>query len=127
MRGKRLTCPRCGSSNEYDVPANEVTATLRPIPCRACGHRFDYGFRPEYVTEAEPEPREERSPHEPYDSAVEALHAKERLTRHVMQYRDYHDRDRDVLLLSLIDMIDHLDHELAAIKRTLDVLTKRGR
>ena len=49
------------------------------------------------------------------------------LTRHVMQHRDYHDRDRDVLLLHLLDMADHLDHELATIKRTLDVLVKRGR
>ena len=44
-----------------------------------------------------------------------------------MQHRDYHDRDRDVLLLHLLDMADHLDHELATIKRTLDVLVKRGR
>lgn len=42
-----------------------------------------------------------------------------------MQHRDYHDRDRDVLLLHLIDMADHLDHELSTIKRTLDVLVKR--
>ena len=125
--GKRLTCPRCGVGNEYDVPANEVTASLQQIPCRACGHRFGYGFKPEYVTEAEAEPREERSPHAPYDSSVEALIAKERLTRHVMQHRDYHDRDRDVLLLHLLDMAAHLDDDLATIKRTLDVLTKRGR
>jgi hypothetical protein len=125
--GKRLTCPRCGASNKCDVPANGVTATLRPVPCRACGHRFNYGFKPEYVTEAEPEPHQERSPEEPYDSSVEAVIAKERLTRHVMQHREYHDRDRDVLLLHLLDMADHLDNELAAIKRVLDVLTKRGR
>lgn len=125
--GKRLTCPRCGVSNEYDVPVNEVTATLRQIPCRGCGHRFNYGFKPEYVTEAEPEIREERTPAEPYDSAAEAETARERLTWHVVQYRDYHDRDRDVLLLHLLSMVDHLDHELGAIKRVLDVLTKRSR
>lgn len=126
-KGKRLTCPRCGGGNEYDVPANEVTATLRQVPCRACGHRFNYGFKPEYVTEAEPEPREERRADEPYDSSAAAVIARERLTRHLMQHRDYHDRDRDVLLLHLIDMADHLDHELAAIKRMLDVFIKRGR
>ena len=124
--GKRLTCPRCGVANEYDVPANEVTATLRQVACRACGHRFGYGFKPEYVTEAEPEIRE-RSPAEPYDSSVEGVNAKARLERHVMQHREYHDRDRDVLLLHLIDMTYHLDHELGSIKRILDVLVKRGR
>ena len=121
--GKRLTCQRCGIGNEYAVPANEITATLRQIPCRACGHRFDYGFKPEYVTEAGREPRR----NEPYDSSVEPTIARERLTRHVMQPREYHDRDRDVLLLHLLDMADHLDHELAAIKRVLDVFVKRGR
>ena len=125
--GKRLTCPRCGVGNEYDVPANEVAATLRQIPCRGCGHRFDYGFKPEYVTEAEPAPQEERSAHEPYDSSVEPTIARERLTRYVMQHREYHDRDRDVLLLHLLDMADHLDHELTTIKRTIDVLVKRSR
>ena len=125
--GKRLTCPRCGASNEYEVPANEVTATLRQVPCRACGHRFGYGFKPEYVTEAEPEPREERRVDEPYDSSVEGVIAKERLERLVMQHRDYHDRDRDVLLLRLVDMADHLDTELAAIKRAIDVFAKRSR
>jgi len=105
-----------------------VTATLREVSCRACGHRFNYGFKPEYVTEADPaDPREERSPIEPYDSSVETVIARERLTKHVMQHRDYHDRDRDVLLLYLLDMTDHLDTELAAIKRVLDVVAKRGR
>ena len=125
--GKRLTCPRCGVGNDYAVPVNEVTAPLRQIPCRACGHRFDYGFKPEYVTEAESEPREERRADEPYDSSVEVVRAKERLARHVMQHRDYHDRDRDVLLLHLVDMAAHLDNELATIKRAIDVFSKRGR
>ena len=123
--GKRLTCPRCTASNDYEVPANEVTATLRQVACRACGHRFGYGFKPEYVTETEPEPRE-RSHAEPYDSSLEVANAKERLKRHVMQHREYHDRDRDVLLLHLIDMTYHLEQELAAIKRALDVIIKRG-
>lgn len=82
--------------------------------------------RLQLVVESEPETREERSPAEPYSSA-EASIAKERLMRHVMQYRDYHDRDRDVLLLHLLDMGDRLDHELVAIKRMLDVLVKRSR
>ena len=125
--GKRLTCPRCGASNEYEVPANEVTAALRQVPCRGCGHRFNYGFKPEYVTEAEAPSCEERRADEPYDSAVEVMNARARLERHVMQHRDYHDRDRDVLLLRLVDMSDHLDTELAAIKRAIDVFTKRGR
>lgn len=123
--GKRLTCPRCGVGNEYDVPPNEVTATLRQVACRACGHRFGYGFKAEYVTEAEPEPRERSQP-EPYDSSTEVASAKERLERHVMQHREYHDRDRDVLLLHLIDMTYHLDQALGGVKRALDVLIKRG-
>jgi len=45
----------------------------------------------------------------------------------VTRYTAYHDRDRDILLLHLLDMADRLDDELATIKRTLDVLTKRGR
>ena len=124
--GKRLTCPRCAVAREYDVPTNEVTATLRQVPCRACGNRFDYGFKPEYVTEVEPPPREERRADDPYDSSVEVVNARESLERHVMQHRDYHDRDRDVLLLHLIGMLDHLDHEIAALKRVLDVVVKRG-
>ena len=125
--GKRLTCTRCGAGAEYDVPSNEVTATQREVPCRSCGHRFVYGFKPEYVTEAEPDLREERQPAEAYDSSVEVMRAKERLSRYVMEYRDYHDRDRDVLFLHLIDRSEQLDHELAAIKRMLDVFIKRGR
>lgn len=128
--GKRLACPRCGVSNDYDVPANEVTATLREVVCRSCGHRFGYGFKPEYVTEAEAPPQEPREL-TPYDSAIEVVRAKERLERHVMQHREYHDRDRDVLLLHLIDMMermpDHVDHELGAIKRMLDVIIKRSK
>ena len=120
-------CTRCGGSGEYDVPANEVTATLREVACRACGHRFGYGFKPEYVTESEPEFREERVEQQPYDSSVDTAVARERLTRHVMQHREYHDRDRDVLLLHLLDMADHLDGELAAIRRAIDVFAKRGR
>ena len=122
--GKRLTCPRCGAASEYDVPSREVTASLQKVPCRACGHRFDYGYRPEYVTEAEP--AHERSAAEPYDSSIEFADARERLGRHVMEHRQYHDRDRDVLLLHLLDVADHLGDELAAIKRVLDVLAKRS-
>ena len=125
--GKRLTCPRCAVGHEYDVPTNEVTATLRQVPCRACGHRFDYGFKPEYVTEPEPGSHDDPRPGDPFDGSVEVVHARARLERYVMQHREYHDRDRDVLLLHLVDMHDHLDHELATIKRMLDVFIKRGR
>jgi predicted Zn finger-like uncharacterized protein len=125
--GKRLTCPRCGTGNDYDVPLNEVTAAQRHVPCRSCGHRFVYGFKPEYVTESEAPPREERQPDAAFDSSVEVLRAKERLSRYVMAYPDYHDRDRDIILLHLIDRGDRIDHELAAIKRMLDVFIKRGR
>ena len=86
-----------------------------------------YGFKPEYVTEAEAPAREDQQPAVTYDSAVEVFRAKDRLARYVMAYPDYHDRDRDILLLHLIDRGDQLDHELAAIKRMLDVFLKRGR
>lgn len=124
--GKRLTCTRCGADNEYDVPVHEITAPLREVQCRGCGHRFAYGFALEYVTEAEVEPRESRAPDDSFDGAAEAVNARERLVKYVARYAEYADRDRDVLLLHLLDMADHLDHELAAIKRALDVLIKRG-
>jgi hypothetical protein len=123
--GKRLTCPRCNAGNEYDVPVLEKSAPLRDVRCRACGHRFPYGYSPEYVTEAEVEPQERRSPDDLYDVATERVAARERLSRHVARYTEYHDRDRDILLLHLLDMDDHLDHELSSIKRTLDVIVKR--
>lgn len=125
--GKRLTCPRCDVTNECDVPLNEVITPQRLVPCRGCGHRFSYGFKPEYVTEAERELHKDRPPAVAYDSAVEVTRAKERLERHVMQHRDYHDRDRDVLLLHLIDMAEHLDQGLSAIKRVVDVLSVRSK
>lgn len=124
--GKRLTCPRCGTTNEYDVPANEATATLREIRCRPCGHRFNYGFQPEYVTEAEAPPSEQRAVAVPYDRSAETVLARERLSRHVARYSEYSDRDRDILLLHLLDVVDHMDDELSAIKRVLDVVVKRS-
>jgi DNA-directed RNA polymerase subunit RPC12/RpoP len=123
--GKRLPCPRCGAASEYDVPPNEAMAPQREVKCRPCGHRFVYGFAPEYVTEADREPEEPRAP-TAYDLAAEVVIAREHLTRHVMQDRHYADRDRDVLLLHLLDMADHLDEELGSIKRVLDVIVKRG-
>lgn len=126
---KRLTCQHCGAASEYDVPANEVTAPHQEIRCRACGRRFAYGFKPEYVTGPEPPPEEgrpaERDP--TYDPAADAVLSRERLARYVEQHRAYHDRDRDVLLLHLIDVAGQIGDELSAIKRVLDVLAKRGR
>lgn len=124
--GKRLTCPLCGVENEHDVPLREAMAPQREVACRACGRRFVYGFAPEYVTEREPIPQEMRSPDAPYDGALEVGMARDRLTRHVMRHREYHDRDRDILLLHLLDMIDHLDEALSGIKRVVDVIAKRS-
>jgi hypothetical protein len=124
---KRLACPRCGDQAVHDVPVNEAMAPQREVGCRTCGHRFPYGFAAEYVTEREPEIREPSAPDDSYDGAAQALIARERLTRYVIQHVEYHDRDRDVLLLHLLEMADHLDHELSAVKRTLDVFVKRGR
>ena len=121
--GKRLACTRCGVENEYDVPSNESLATLREVRGSAWGHRFTYGFRPEYVTESEPrEPRAE----EPYDARIETDAARERLTQHVTRHTTYHDRDRDILLLHLLDMAERLDGEIASVKRMLDVFSKRS-
>jgi len=127
--GKRLTCPRCRADNEYDVPAIEAASPLQQVRCRACGHRFSYGFAPEYVTEPDPALSElhgQRAADEPYDAAAEVATARDRLARHAARHPEYLDRDRDVLILHLVDMADHLDHELASIKRTLDVLAKRS-
>jgi thioredoxin-like negative regulator of GroEL len=108
------------------VPAREADASLREVRCRACGHRFGYGFRPEYVTEPESDPQEARAVAEPYDEATETAAALSRLTQHVMRHTEYHDRDRDILLLHLLDAHDQLDNELVSIKRSLDVLIKRS-
>lgn len=125
--GKRLSCPRCGASAEYDVPAAEAMAPQREVRCRPCGHRFVYGFAAEYVTETERAPEEAFATRSAsYDSSAEVAISRERLSRHVMQHREYADRDRDVLLLHLLDMADHLGGELSAIKRILDVLAKRA-
>jgi hypothetical protein len=126
--GKQLTCPRCRAVNAYDVPVLESSAPLRKVPCRSCGHRFDYGFRAEYVTEPEAALSElgsQRTSDGPLDLATEVAVARERLAQHVIRHVDYHDRDRDVLLLYVADMADRLDNELATIKRTLDVIVKR--
>jgi len=123
--GKRLSCPMCRASADYDVPTNEAMAPQREVKCRPCGHRFVYGFAPEYVTQDDRGPEEARAP-SVYDSAAEAVIARDRLARHVMQNPQYADRDRDVLLLHLIDRADHLDEELSAIKRVIDVLAKRS-
>jgi hypothetical protein len=77
------------------------------------------------VTEAEPEPHESRAADDPFDGAAEAVKARDRLVKYVARYPEYADRDRDVLLLYLLDMTDHVDHELAGIKRAIDVLIKR--
>jgi hypothetical protein len=81
---------------------------------------------PEYVTEADSELPERRGPGEPFDSAAETVVARERLTQHVTRHTEYHDRDRDILLLHLLDMADRLDHELSSVKRVLDVIVKRS-
>src|SRR5690242_14566656 len=106
--GKRLTCPRCGASAEYDVPMAEAMAPQREVKCRPCGHRFVYGFAAEYVTEAEREPEEPTRAAAAYDDALEVTLARDRLVRHVMQHREYADRDRDVLLLHLLDLADQI-------------------
>jgi hypothetical protein len=100
-------------------------APQREVRCRPCGHRFVYGYAPEYVTEAERPSEESHASDGIYDGAAEAVLARDRLARHVAKHREYADRDRDVLLLHLLDMADHLDGELAAIKRSLDVVAKR--
>lgn len=123
--GKRLPCPRCQTVSEYDVPANEASAPQREVRCRSCGHRFGYGFRPEYVTEADPEPKQDRAADAPFDLAAEAIAARERLTKYAMRYPDYHDRDRDILLLSLLADVERVDGELASLKRSVDVFAKR--
>jgi len=124
LMGKRLKCPRCTTANDYDVPAQEMTASHREVRCRACGHRFGYGFRPEYVTEDQ---NKERRVTEPFDDVAQFAAARERLTQYVGRYPEYHDRDRDILLLHLLNMGERLDEELAGIRRTLNVLATRGR
>lgn len=123
---KRLTCPHCRVIHDYDVPAREVLAPMRQVRCRGCGKSFNYGFVPEYTTERERTPLEHRSPSSRIDDAIEGSAARERLRQHVARYTEYHDRDRDLLLLQLLDASDHLANELGAIRRAVDVLCKRA-
>ena len=125
---KRLTCPRCRADNVYDVPSVEAAAPMREVRCRGCGHRFSYGFAPEYVTTPDPALSDlgQGAAEVTYDAATEVAFARERLVRHVAQYADYHDRDRDILLLHLVDMAERLDNDLTSIKRVIDVVAKRG-
>lgn len=125
--GKRLMCPSCRSGNEYDVPVNETTATLCDVRCRTCGHHFPYGFKAEYVTERDPdEPRAPSSP-DPADVGSLVDGVRERLARYVATYADYHDRDRDILLIYLVDMDQRLDERLSSLHRKLDVIITRLR
>lgn len=123
----KLTCPRCASENEHSVPTNEATTLQRDVRCRKCGHRFSYGFLPEYVTEAEPEHRGEARSEAPdhIDDPATAIAVRERLARHVARYTEYVDRDRDILLLHSMAMMERLDSELTSIKRMVDVIAKR--
>jgi len=108
------------------VPSNEVTAPLREVKCRSCGHGFSYGFAPEYVIEAELDPHTRPDPDAPIDRATDTAAARDRLSRHVVRYPEYADRDRDVLLLYQLDLADHFEDELKAIRRVLDVIVKRS-
>ena len=125
--GKRLMCPSCRAANEYDVPANEPTATLRDVRCRACNHSFPYGFKSEYVTEREPDETRDPTTSDFGDIASLAHGAHDRLARYVDKYTDYHDRDRDILLLHLVEMMQRLDERLSSLHRKLDVLIVRQR
>ena len=125
--GKRLTCLSCRSVNEYDVPVNETTATLREVRCRTCGHHFPYGFKAEYVTEREPdEPREQPIP-KTADIASLVDGSRDRLAQYVATHTDYHDRYRDILLLHLVDMGQRLDERMTSLHRKLDVIIARSR
>lgn len=82
-------------------------------------------FQPEYVTEREP--HDDAAPIEPFDYDTEIALARDRLYAQVAQQRNYPGRDRDLLLLRLLDESDRLDERLTVIKRTLDVLVTRTR
>jgi hypothetical protein len=84
-------------------------------------------FQPEYVTEREQPHDGDAAPIEPFDYATETALARDRLVQYVARHPDYLDRDRDLLLLQLLDATERLDDRLATIKRTLDVLVARAR
>lgn len=123
--GKRLTCPRCSASIVYDVPEDEASAPLQEIRCRPCGHRFSYGFAAEYVTEPEPQEPQARA-EAPDDIGIEYDAACRRLALHVARYPEYLDRDRDLLMLCLLDTGNQVRQDLAMIQRSIDVILKRG-
>jgi hypothetical protein len=80
-------------------------------------------FQPEYVTETE---RDANAP-EPFDYETAAALARDRLLQYMARHAEYLDRDRDLLLLQLLDATERLDDKLATIKRTLDVIVARMR
>jgi hypothetical protein len=82
-------------------------------------------FQLEYVTEHAS--RDEGAASAPFDYATETALARDRLIQHVARYPEYLDRDRDLLLLRLLDATEHLDDRLMTIKRTLDVIVVRAR
>jgi hypothetical protein len=81
-------------------------------------------FQPEYVTERE-QPSGDAAPSEPLDYETESALARERLLQHVARHAEYPGRDRDLLLLRLLDATERLDERLAGFKRVLDVLAAR--
>jgi hypothetical protein len=79
-------------------------------------------FQPEYVTETE-----RLDGNEPFDYETATALARDRLLQYMARHADYAGRDRDLLLLQLLDATERLDDKLAAIKRTLDVIVARMR
>jgi hypothetical protein len=77
-------------------------------------------FQPEYVTETEPTDQ-------PFDYEAEVVLARERLIQYAARHPDYLGRDRDLLLLRLLDAHERLEARLDAIKRAFDVLIARQR
>lgn len=83
-------------------------------------------FQPEYVTEHSSEhPTHSEDAPPPFDYDTESSLARERVLQHVARHREYPGRDRDLLLLRLLDATERLDDRLAGFKRSLDVLATR--
>jgi hypothetical protein len=83
-------------------------------------------FQPAYVTETERLDGTSETT-ELFDYETAAARARDRLLQYMARHADYAGRDRDLLLLRLMDATERLDDKLAAIKRTLDVLVVRIR
>jgi transcription elongation factor Elf1 len=102
----QLTCTCCLSENSY-APEERIGDVHRhggAARCKACGEVFNV---------AAPDDAHALKRHK----HREVVEARVRLLAHVSKHPDYLDRDRDLLLLHLVERIDELHLDLSKITK----------